>query len=50
MRAISFVLAFTLLLSGVSVAGSTDTLPSAGLFAFNGSPIALDAPKLVASR
>lgn len=50
MRAITFILAFTLVLSGVSVAGTTDTLPNAGLFVFDTSPIALDAPVLVASR
>jgi hypothetical protein len=50
MRAITFSLAFTLVLSGVSVAGSTDTLPNAGLFVFNATPVAFVPPVLVASR
>jgi hypothetical protein len=37
MRALSLslVLAFTLILSGVSLAGSSDCVPSAGMFTFN---------------
>ena len=37
MRALSLslILAFTLTLSGVSMAGSSDCVPSAGMFAFN---------------
>lgn len=50
MRGITFILAFTVLLCGSSMAGSTDTLPNAGLFAFGGSPIVSDAPMIVASR
>lgn len=36
MRALSLslVLAFTLILSGVSLAGSSDQVPNAGMFAF----------------
>jgi hypothetical protein len=50
MRGITFVLTFTVLLCGSSIAGSTDTLPNAGLFAFDDSPVAIDAPMIVASR
>lgn len=50
MRAITFVLAFTVLLSGGSMAGTTDTLPNAGLFVFDVTPIAADAPVVMASR
>lgn len=37
MRALSLslVLAFTLILSGVSMAGSSDCVPNAGMFTFN---------------
>jgi hypothetical protein len=37
MRALSLslILAFTLILSGVSMAGSSDCVPNAGMFAFN---------------
>lgn len=37
MRALSLslILAFTLVLSGTSMAGSSDSVPSAGMFAFN---------------
>ncbi len=50
MRAILFIVTFTLVFCGASVAGSTDRLPNAGLFVFNVAPIALDAPTVVASR
>lgn len=37
MRALSLslILAFTLVLSGISMAGSSDRVPNAGMFAFN---------------
>lgn len=37
MRALSLslILAFTLVLSGASMAGSSDCVPNAGMFAFN---------------
>jgi hypothetical protein len=50
MRAATFILAFTLLLSCGSIAGTTDTLPNAGLFVFNVTPVSSDAPVIVASR
>lgn len=48
MRTILFLLTFTLVFCGASVAGSTDRLPYAGLFVFDGTPIG--APLVVASR
>ena len=50
MRAITFILTFVLVLSGVSVGGTTDSLPNAGLFVFDVAPIAVDTPVVVASR
>lgn len=50
MRIITFILAFTFVLSGISIAGTTDTLPNAGLFKFDTAPVAFDAPVLMASR
>lgn len=50
MRAVTFILACTLLLSGGSVAGTADSLPNAGLFVFNVTPVAINAPVVVASR
>lgn len=50
MRGVTFMLAFTILLCGSSIAGSTDALPNAGLFAFDVSPVAIDALMIVASR
>ena len=42
MRALSLslILGFTLLLSGVSMAGSNDCVPNAGMFAFNAKVVA----------
>ena len=34
---LSLALAFTMILSGVSMAGSSDSAPNAGMFAFNGA-------------
>ncbi len=50
MRAVTFSIAFTLVLSGGSIAGMTDKRPNAGLFVFNVTPISSDAPVVVASR
>jgi hypothetical protein len=55
MRALTFslILGFTLVLSGVSMAGSSDNaVPNAGLFAFSGTPMMSVAPQpiVVASR
>jgi hypothetical protein len=53
MRTFSVILAFAFLLAGPSVAGSSETsLPGIGTFAYAGSTIIADAPRLsfVASR
>ena len=52
MRTLSFLLAFAFMLAAPSMAGSTDTLPGIGTFAYNGSPIAINAPQslVVAAR
>jgi hypothetical protein len=55
MRTLTFsvILGFSLVLSGVSRAGSTDgRVPNAGLFAFTGAPSIADAPQpmILASR
>jgi hypothetical protein len=49
MRTTLFLVTFTLVFCGASVAGSTDRLPNAGLFVFD-APIAVQAPLVVASR
>ncbi len=47
---LSLILAFTVILSGVSMAGSSDSgAPNAGLFAYTGTPIHAPAV-VVASR
>lgn len=38
MRTLSFILAFAFVLAGPSMAGSADSLPAAGAFAYNGGP------------
>ena len=50
MHGITFILAFTVLLCGSSMAGSTTTLPNAGLFVFGVPPITAPASMIVASR
>ena len=51
MRATSFILAFAFVLSASSMAGSTEGgLPGIGTFAYTGSPVAISAPLVVASR
>ena len=50
MRTLSFILAFGFVLAGSSLAGSIDTLPGAGTFAYNGTPAANSAPLVVAAR
>jgi len=53
MRALSFILAVGFVLSGSSLAGTSDSgLPGVGTFAYSGSPVAASAPQpiLVASR
>ena len=50
MRTISFVLAFAFALAIPSVAGSADSLPAAGAFAYNGAPAVNAAPFVLAAR
>ncbi|WGD48943.1 hypothetical protein QA641_25235 [Bradyrhizobium sp. CB1650] len=52
MRALSFILAFGLVLAGSSVAGSADgTLPGVGTFEYSGSRVTpVPQPILVAAR
>src|SRR6478752_4802007 len=50
MRTLSFILAFAFVLAGPSMAGSSDNLPAAGAFAYNGAPAANSAPLVVAAR
>ena len=51
MRTLSFILAFAFILAGPSMAGSADqTLPGVGTFAYNGSPVAMAVPMVVAAK
>jgi hypothetical protein len=50
MRTLSFILAFAFVLAGPSMAGSSDNLPAAGAFAYNGAPAANSAPLVVAAK
>ena len=50
MRTLSFILALGFVLAGPSMAGSTDSLPGAGTFAYNGAPAANSAPFVVAAK
>ena len=50
MRTLSFILAFAFLLAGPSIAGSSDNLPAAGAFAYNGAPTVHAAPLVLAAR
>lgn len=50
MRAATCIIAFALLLTGGSIAGTTGKLPNAGMFVFNDTPISSDAPLVVAGR
>ena len=47
MRTLSFILAFAFVLAGPSLAGSSDSLPGVGTFAYTGSPIVTSAPSVV---
>jgi hypothetical protein len=48
MRTFSVILAFALVLAGVSMAGSTDnSLPGAGTFAYAGWPVVAAGPQAV---
>ncbi len=48
MRGLCSLLTFTFVLCGVSVAGTTDRLPNAGLFSYCGSKAISTAPVLLA--
>lgn len=50
MRTVAFILAFVFALGGGSVAPSTTTAPSAGLFMFDAEPAPARAPVIIASR
>ena len=50
MRTLSFILAFAFVLAGSSMAGSVDSLPAAGAFAYNGAPAANAAALVFAAR
>jgi hypothetical protein len=50
MRAIAFLLTFTLVFCGATVAGPTDHGPNAGLFVFDVAPVDPGAPLVLASR
>jgi hypothetical protein len=50
MRTFSFILAFAFVLAGPSMAGSPDSLPAAGAFAYNGAPAANSVPFVLAAR
>lgn len=51
MRTISFILAFAFILAGPSMAGSSDRdVPGIGTFAYNGSPVTVQAPIVMAAR
>jgi hypothetical protein len=50
MRALSYIIALAFVLSGPSLAGSTDRdLPGVGTFTYCGSPVVTPAPGLMAS-
>jgi hypothetical protein len=50
MRALSYIFAIALLLTGPSMAGSTETdLPGIGTFAYNGSPVITQIPAVMAA-
>ena len=50
MRTFSLILAFAFVLIGPSMAGSVDSLPAAGAFAYNGAPAANAAPLVLAAK
>jgi hypothetical protein len=50
MRALSYMIAFVLVLTGPSMAGSADPdLPGIGTFSYCGSPILTPAPEMMAA-
>jgi len=51
MRALSYVIALVFVLTGPSMAGSTDRdMPGVGTFTYCGSPVVAPAPDLMASN
>lgn len=50
MRTLSLILALAFVLASPSLAGSTDNLPAAGAFAYNGTPAVNSAPLVLAAR
>lgn len=50
MRTLSLILAFAFVLVSPSMAGSSDSLPAAGSFTYNGAPAVDAAPLLLAAR
>lgn len=50
MRTLSLILAFAFVLVSPSMAGSSDSLPAAGSFTYNGAPAVDSAPLLLAAR
>jgi hypothetical protein len=50
MRAIAFILAFTLALGGGSFVRTTDSAPNAGLFMLDAPPGPAPVPVVIASR
>jgi hypothetical protein len=50
MRALSYIIATVLLLTGPLMAGSTDNdLPGIGTFSYNGSPVVTQIPAMMAA-
>jgi hypothetical protein len=48
MRTLSFMLAFAFVVTGASIAGSSDnSLPGVGTFAYSGSPVAALAAETI---
>jgi len=50
MRTLSLILAFAFVLVVPPMAGSSDNLPAAGAFNYNGAPAVNTAPLVVAAR
>jgi hypothetical protein len=51
MPTISLLLAFVFVLAGSTMAGAPDgSLPGIGTFSYNGSPVPMSAPIVVATR
>jgi hypothetical protein len=50
MRTLSLILAFAFVLATPSMAGSSDNLPGAGAFNYNGAPVVNTAPLVLAAR